>query len=292
MFSSIEYMFIKNYNFFNKNLSTNDTKLITLLAMDFVNIEKEKNILQKLNLMFKNKNLEDRSSKNYYKFLETIKIYISSFSDISIIEENSDKAKKILKKTWGLKNRESIFKALNFLKKNGVRRELHSVFNKFQFYDELNIDEVRNYIKDLLETSQYISFSYEIEEFESLSDKELLKTQFYKKLENDFSFIKNEHSNLFEYGITGWDMTNYVNLLKLAYKANYLKIDECWILLEKISKECHHLFKDWKTFSESYLLGRRYALKNDKDYKRFEYICFKLQNDKLSIWNHFLWNDV
>ena len=50
MFSSIEYMFIKNYNFFNKNLSTNDTKLITLLAMDFVNIEKEKDILKKLNL--------------------------------------------------------------------------------------------------------------------------------------------------------------------------------------------------------------------------------------------------
>ena len=85
MFSSIEYMFIKNYNFFNKNLSTNDTKLITLLAMDFVNIEKEKDILKKLNLMFKNKNLEDRDSKNYYKFLETIKIYISSFSDISIV---------------------------------------------------------------------------------------------------------------------------------------------------------------------------------------------------------------
>ena len=109
--------------------------------------------------MFKNKNFEDRNSKNYYKFLETIKIYISSFSDISIVEENSDKAKRILKKTWGLKNRESIFKALSFLKKNGLRRELHSVFNKFQSYDELNIDEVRNYIQHLLETSQYISFS-------------------------------------------------------------------------------------------------------------------------------------
>lgn len=82
------------------------------------------------------------------------------------------------------------------------------------------------------------------------SDLQKIKKQIAKDLKKDISEIDTIKSTY------AWDLTRAANLTKWCFWCSYLKEDEMWNYLEKISRIAEEKWENWDEYIISFLLGR------------------------------------
>ena len=107
-------------------------------------------------------------------------------------------------------------------------------------------------------------------------------------MENNLAFIEGVENKMPEFGILAWDMARYVHVIRLCFIAGYLSDVECWDEINKITPICLSHFKDWDSFTKSYLIGRNFWNGSDPE-DDIMTICSQLNERKTSPWKHFSW---
>ena len=144
-------------------------------------------------------------------------------------EKNINRVKEqLLRKWWGIKNREDLISTLDWLEKWGHRKRLYNEGKK------LNKMAKGEYIKLL----------------HKYKDNKQNRQQLYKAYWCYRSFGKKS--------IIAWDYCRYIALCGWGYMAGYLSEEEAWALLMPKAIELQDSFNSWGEMGDNYLHGRAY----------------------------------
>lgn len=196
-------------------------------------------------------------------------------------------AKEILEEWWEIVDKESCIETLEWLKEEGNREYFKILFENREILKNMRAESIRVFINECYKREIELSIEEEFGD-EEFSDEELLKSEFYNELEENMTFINGLKNIVPEYGILAWDMARYVHVTRLCYIAGYLSDKECWEEINKIAPVCLGHFKDWNSFTNSYLIGRNFWNGENPDDEIMN-ICKELNEKEMSPWKHFIW---
>lgn len=197
-------------------------------------------------------------------------------------------AKEMLSEWWDIHDKESALGSLEWLREGGNREYFHYLYENREKLKGMNIENIREFISSCYKKEIWIgSLEEEFGERE-YSDEELIKSEFYNEMENNLAFIEGVENMMPEFGILAWDMARYIHVIRLCFIAGYLTDEECWSEINKIGPLCLSHFKDWDSFTKSYLIGRNFWNGSDPE-DDIMTICSELNERKTSPWKHFSW---
>jgi len=163
-------------------------------------------------------------------------------------------SKELLEEAWGIVDRESAIKIINWLIDSGHRNYFQfmirakkqwgsvtesnfSVF--FESLNELFCDPI------MLPENVLASAWFNEQDSESLEG-------YVDHLNRQIEFAS-ENVNV---DIFAWDAARAVQVVRLSFLSGYLIDEECWEIVRRNYKIHEQSFKNWFQFSESFLLGR------------------------------------
>lgn len=168
---------------------------------------------------------------------------------------------------WGIVDRESAIKILNWLKDSGHRAEFlytHAIImmstnGNAEAYDEFRDKEMAMQIADGVTIKSY-----------------------------DFAF-KNRES-LYPKSLVAWDFVRLVNVARWSYTAGYISEDEAWRYMLLAGQKLQSEYSSWKQLADHYILGRTYWNHNVDHPELQSSINYLLSKNSESLWNKYPWN--
>lgn len=135
---------------------------------------------------------------------------------------------RLLKKWWGIENREKLIETLNWLEESGHRK---GMYNEGKALNELS-------------QNQFI---------------EILNK--YKNDNQIHQRLKEAYWGYRAYGeksVIAWDYCRYIALCGWGYVSNYISEDEAWALIMPKAIELQDSFDSWGGMADNFLHGRAY----------------------------------
>lgn len=186
--------------------------------------------------------------------------------DMNYGKEIKDDCIEILQEFWKVTDRESTLSTLEGIRHVGHRTKFNILKN--------SIPEQGAIYSNSLEKFKTI-FVFDLEESQEsgLSDEEFRKlAEWFQKT---YKFVGEE-------GILAWDLARAVHLVRLAFISGYISDVQAWSEILKLAPLAEGKFKDWMTFSKSFLIGRTFWSGHDD--QRIKQICERLLGHPASPW--------
>ena len=144
-------------------------------------------------------------------------------------EENSIRVReKLLKKWWGIENREKLIETLNWLNESGHRKRMYDEGKALNALSQKEVIDVLNKYKSNEQIHQRLYEAYW--GFNAYGEKSIL----------------------------AWDYCRYIALCGWGFVANYLSEEEAWALIMPKAIELQGNFTSWGGMADNYLHGRAY----------------------------------
>jgi hypothetical protein len=180
-------------------------------------------------------------------------------------KKNTDKWLEVLKRDWGINNREELLEAIENTGKNGHASALKTI--------KLIIEEMAN--------SQGQSFT-----IFDINNKYQLSQKYYNYLKyviSNWSIYKNRT-------ILAWDLGRCISLCRWGYQVGFLTEEEAWEKIMYYAGKIQPLYSSWNDYGYDYYMGRVFwasGFGEDTDYlKQTDPIYKKLLS---SYWHKIDW---
>ncbi len=220
-------------------------------------------ILQVLDLdILENKKLSDDDRENA---LREIGEYFFRL-DMNYGREIKADCIEILSEFWKVTDRESAQNVLEDIRHKGHR-------TKFNVLKGSIPDQGPIYTHSIEKFKTIFNFDLEESQQAGLSDDE------FRRLADWF---QKTYKHVGEEGILAWDLARAVHLVRLAFVADYLSDIQAWSEILKLAPLAEGQFKDWMSFSKSFLIGRTFWSGHDDP--RMKASCEKLLGHPASPW--------
>jgi hypothetical protein len=168
------------------------------------------------------------ASRNYMKFDSLAGIEINMFT--------VNEWKSVIKRDWGIKNRQDLLNELNWLEQNG---------HNAQYKRDVKL---LSYLKKIPGHTILLAFLEEDDEFKC-----------------KVALIDKYHESLGNKGILGWDAVRYICLCRWGYICGYLTEDEAWKKIMPVSRFIQKTFDSWQDLATNYIIGREFWSPEDED---------------------------
>ncbi len=160
---------------------------------------------------------------------------------------------------------------------NGERHDLlgHSDRDQYQnilsaWWDIVDRDTYQESIEWLRDDGHRSDFNEVLGHVLSLSSAELhdLLSQMKEqdaRTWHRFRIVSHYRTVIHRHGIVAWDLARVVLLARMAFTAGYINEFEAWETIYEEATQANTLFDNWYEFSQSYLIGRQFAMRNLDD---------------------------
>lgn len=174
---------------------------------------------------------------------------------------NREDVQRLLSEWWGVTDRETLLKTLEWIEKGGHRREFNGMGASIE--------------------------SLSSEQFQEL----LTNAQGHQEVSHRVQFVKQYYPKLWPKSLLGWDYGRYVALARWGYFVGYLTEEEAWGRIMPAAHQLQRAFDSWKELGENYLIGREFWSLEEtrRNGQLYRDIYAKLMDDPGSPWNRYPW---
>ncbi|HEY0319833.1 MAG TPA: DUF1266 domain-containing protein [Pyrinomonadaceae bacterium] len=177
-------------------------------------------------------------------------------------EEYIQGYRRLLDRTWGIRNRSDLVRTLDWIDQGGHRAEFERMGAQIADLDEQQYKTTLARYQDDLDI--------------------------YRQIE----VVRRYYRSLGSKSILAWDYCRYINLCRWAYIAGYITEDEAWAKIMPAARSIQQSFNSWQEMGEDYLIGREFwsYTETQKSGEKYRNIYQKLISDQSSPWHYSAWN--
>lgn len=173
-----------------------------------------------------------------------------------------EQQKRALREWWGVHDRKSLLSTLDWLWREGHRKDFESLGSRIQSLDS--------------------------EQLQAMKDK----AKYDPKLLNRIAVVEKYYTEMGPKSIYGWDYARYVALCGWGYLVGYLSEKEAWQHALPAALVLQIRFDSWEDLGRNYLVGREFwsLEETNKTGDRYRQSYIKLTTDPLSPWKKYPWD--
>ena len=281
-------------NIFSKKIKLPRTKPEELLMlMGAMYVEESNSALENIEELYE-KELEINREISSWRESEYIGLKFDLIDEFCSLDMHMSggkykrSAKELLEEWWEVVDKDSAIETLDWLREEGNREYFHMLYENREKLKGLKVEALREFIKNCYKREIWIESIEEEFGDESFTDEELMRSKFYEEIEEHLLFCEGVEGMLPEFGILAWDMARYIHVTRLCYIAGYMTDEDSWNEINKIAPVCLAHFKDWDSFTRSYIIGRNFWNGSNPEDDIMD-ICKALNESRTSPWKHFAW---
>jgi Protein of unknown function (DUF1266) len=174
---------------------------------------------------------------------------------------NAEHWKRILSDWWGVRNREDLLSALEWIDDGGHR---------------INFEKLGIFLGSLDEQQH----------------AELLKkVRRNEQAKNEIAVVTKYYDQLGRKSLLGWDYSRYISLCRWGYLVGYLSPEEAWERIMRAALKLQQTFDSWKDLGRNYLIGREFWSYEEtrKSGRLYRDAYERLLNDSAGPWKRNPW---
>jgi hypothetical protein len=134
--------------------------------------------------------------------------------------------KNVLRRDWGINDRQQLFQKLEWLIKEGHRGDFQRLNSSFALY---SYQEQQRILRELPSDSPFY---------------------------NLYQLVNLYGSKLSDAGIAAWDYGRYISLCRKGAMLKYITDDEAWELMKRIASDVQTAYPGWYEYGLGYIIGR------------------------------------
>jgi ankyrin repeat protein len=218
-------------------------------------------------------------TENNYASHDTLEVYPDNwqmkYKWINLSKDKTKSSKEMLKKWWGIDNKNGLNDMVISLKNSG-----HSLLY-MRYHDQFKSLNIKN-INGIKDTYEY----YFVDYVKTVSIFEInpYLNDFFKNYDRYYDQKKL---------LLGWDLGRIIFLARECYQAKYIDEKEAWDIILPVARELAGVFDDWEDFGTNYILGRMFWQSLVNDYTEIQRdsveIFYTLTYPEIGPWSTISW---
>lgn len=175
----------------------------------------------------------------------------------------------ILEEMWAVYDKESALKSLTEIREVGHRTKFNVLKNCLPSEGKIDLNTLDKF-------KQIFLFDFQEGQEVEFQEEDYLKLA---------QWVQRTQKYVADCGIVGWDISRYIQLVRLSYVSGYFNDQQAWEEILKIAPLATEKFSNWTEFSQSYLIGRTFWAGNESPEAKL--ICEKLLGHPVSPWQFY-----